>query len=205
MLSNDSQARLHASSFHTEERKRRINPTGSVMRFETSVGTGRQHSRYSGRPDEHWQVSKKRANKTLVEKVTQASLAKRGLKRGQEEAVIKSGYGAYDPENIEVVNLKETSDMTFLAIADHLNKKRVADGRNPTLTFTGVNGRYNRTAPVIFESQGKVFIPLSQRRKDNLGANLHGTSKTPDELNNATWDEELDLKLVKIVRQYGNV
>lgn len=200
-----SSGRLQARPQPLAAKTRKFNPQSpnyDAPPVESSVGTGLRESRYSGATDLPWHRNKTRSDPTRIEKVTPAALLKRGLKKGQEETVVKRGYGAYDPENVEIVNLKETTDMSFAQIADYLNKKRVDDGRNPTLTMTGVNGRYNRTAPVLFETQGKVFIPLSKRKKNNPQAVLHGESRSPDNLDNASWTEEYDLKLVKIVREY---
>ncbi|CAD6443570.1 f198d5fd-cedc-4f75-8eac-c28f46a1cfed-CDS [Sclerotinia trifoliorum] len=130
------------------------------------------------------------------ETVSDAHLKKRGLKRPPPgEKVGKRSYGANDPENVAIVNMKENEGKSFAEIAEFLNAKRVSAGLKPGLTVCGVNGRYNRTAPILFATQGLKFVPLSERRKAN-GAAKHGslTSK-------AGWTAEAEDRLVDIVKQ----
>jgi len=124
--------------------------------------------------------------------VSDASLKKRGLTRGKSDTVCKRGYGANDPENIKIVNMKENDGLTFEQIKTILNEERVKQGKNPTLSACGVNSRYNRTAPLIFASAGKEFIPLSQRRK------LEG--KIPSKM---VWNDHTDVTLVNLVNEYN--
>lgn len=143
--------------------------------------------------------------KTRIQKVSRAALHKRGLKEGQEEEVLQRGYGVNDPENVEIVNMKETGDFSFEDIARILNDKRLSEGRDPKLTTTGVNGRYNRTAPTLFESQGLHFVSLIERKRNPGAARMHGkpigeVGGEPQDLWNAN---EHDKILVDAVREYN--
>lgn len=127
------------------------------------------------------------------DQVSDASLAKRGLKRGKDDKVCKRGYGANDPENIEIVNLREHHNLAFDEISKILNNKRIANGKNPTLSATGCTSRYNRTAPLMFAAQGIEFIPLSKRERGSKVKNrLPFTSQ---------WNDRLDNILVNIVKE----
>ncbi|TGO24016.1 hypothetical protein BPAE_0114g00100 [Botrytis paeoniae] len=139
------------------------------------------------------------------ETVSDAHLKKRGLKRPPSGGKVgKRSYGANDPENIAIVNMKENQSMSFAEIAEHLNSEREKQGKKPDLSVCGVNGRYNRTAPILFATQGLKFVPLSERKKAK-GAAAHGKSN-----NKAGWTVEAENKLVDIVKQvdaekWGNV
>ncbi|TGO92155.1 hypothetical protein BPOR_0009g00340 [Botrytis porri] len=139
------------------------------------------------------------------ETVSDAHLKKRGLKRPPPGGKVgKRSYGANDPENIAIVNMKENQGMSFAEIAEHLNSEREKQGKKPDLSVCGVNGRYNRTAPILFATQGLKFVPLSERKKAK-GAAAHGKST-----NKAGWTVEAENKLVDIVNQvdaekWGNV
>lgn len=146
-------------------------------------------SRFSG-VDVPWGTNKV-PDLVPQEEVSNAALLKRGLKRGRGPRVVKRGAGANDPENIAIVNMKENEGLTFTQIAEILNRRRIAEGRQPSLTQTGVNGRYNRTAPLLFAAEGKVFIPLSQRSRDNDGM----------ERFRPMWNDELNLQLVMAVKE----
>ncbi|QSZ33596.1 hypothetical protein DSL72_005164 [Monilinia vaccinii-corymbosi] len=128
--------------------------------------------------------------------VSDAHLKKRGLTRPPPgEKVGKRSYGANDPENVAIVNMKENDRMSFAEIAEALNLKRVEMGRAPALTVCGVNGRYNRTAPILFAIQGLNFVPLSERKKAG-GAKAHGSSTSK-----SGWTAEAENRLVEIVKQ----
>jgi hypothetical protein len=122
-------------------------------------------------------------------------LLKRGLKRGKEDKVCKRGYGANDPENIAIVNMYEKDGMSFEEIKNKLNKDRIATGRTPSLSANGCHSRYNRTAPLLFNSEGKDFIPLSQRG---------GQGKRCEEIftGKPAWNETLDTQLVLAVKEW---
>ena len=127
--------------------------------------------------------------------VSDASLLKRNIARGQGKQVSKRGYGASDPENIAIVNMKEFDDLPFDEIAKRLNDKRVREGKDPSLSAVGVNSRYNRTAPLLYQAQGQEFIPLSKRRgraREVFEAHKNGV---------LLWDDHTDLVLVTCVKE----
>lgn len=144
-------------------------------------------ARHSGEPMP-WQVNQRPVAVNQNE-VSDASLIKRGLTRGQSSKVIKRGSGANDPENIAIVNMKE-GGMSMADIVKELNKKRLEAGRLPNLSVCGATGRYNRTAPLLFESRGMEFVPLSQRKKQ-LKKVAGGFA----------WNEDLDTKLAETVKE----
>ncbi|KAF7939435.1 hypothetical protein EAE99_001240 [Botrytis elliptica] len=162
--------------------------------FFNNPGENLAPSRYSGAVMP-WGVNQQ---PVLVdqETVSDAHLKKRGLKRPPPGGKIgKRSYGANDPENIAIVNMKENQGMSFAEIAEHLNSEREKQGKKPDLSVCGVNGRYNRTAPILFATQGLKFVPLSERKKAK-GAAAHGKSN-----NKAGWTVEAENKLVDIVKQ----
>ncbi|OWP05564.1 hypothetical protein B2J93_7908 [Marssonina coronariae] len=129
------------------------------------------------------------------EEVSDAALMKRGLTRGKEDKVCKRGYGANDPENIAIVNMKEKDGLSFTQIVETLNNDRVASGKAPSLSVCGVTSRYNRTAPLLFAAEGKQFIPLSKRGKK--GRNL---ADGPHE-HRPVWSDSADILLVRAVQE----
>ncbi|RAL64325.1 hypothetical protein DID88_002216 [Monilinia fructigena] len=113
------------------------------------------------------------------ETVSDAHLKKRGLTRPPPgEKVVKRSYGANDPENVAIVNMKENDHLSFAEIAEALNLRRVECGRAPSLTVCGVNGRYKPD------------------RKKAGGAKAHGSSTS-----RAGWTAEAENRLVEIVKQ----
>lgn len=119
---------------------------------------------------------------------------KRGLKRTQSDKVCKRGYGANDPENVDIVNLKEHRHLSFPEIVELLNNRRIERGRNPSLTVCGVTSRYNRNAPLLFASQGRKFVPLSKRRAGDIEEHGNPTGQP-------AWDDDLDEVLIKCVKE----
>jgi hypothetical protein len=101
--------------------------------------------------------------------VTDEWLEKRGMKRsaphGSGRKIPKRSCGANDPENIQIVNLREQEDMSFAEIVKVMNARRTKVGKDPRLTSTGVANRYNRTAPLLFAAAGMKWVPLNQRKK----------------------------------------
>jgi hypothetical protein len=156
-----------------------------------------QPSRYSGVPMP-WGVQ---APPQMVDQdeVTDAALLKRNLARGQGKKICKRSYGANDPENIAIVNMKENQNLSFTEIAQILNDQRVEQGKNPSLSSCGVNSRYNRTAPLLYASQGRAFVPLSQRK--GAGRHAHGRSIRTQFGTQFVWSQEADLELVKCVKE----
>ncbi|TAQ91034.1 hypothetical protein B7494_g645 [Chlorociboria aeruginascens] len=149
-------------------------------------GRNLEQSRYSG-ANIPWGMNL--LPKTVPQSaVTDAALIKRNLKRGNGEKVCKRSYGANDPENIAIVNMKENDHLSFAEIVRRLNDKRIETGKNPGLSVCGVTSRYNRTAPLLFAAQGKAFVPLSERRK---GETNHG-----EWIERPKWTDEMDVALL---------
>jgi hypothetical protein len=154
-------------------------------------GSNMRPSRYSG-IDEHFNINQE-FSIVPQEDVSDACLAKRKLSRGKADKICKRRYGANDPENIMIVNLRETEGLSFDAIAKKLNAKRIDEGRNPTLSTTSVTSRYSRTAPLLFAAQGEVFVLLSKR-----GSRGKNPRREPFHM---AWTDELDLILVQCVKR----
>ncbi|KAH6717232.1 hypothetical protein BKA61DRAFT_654462 [Leptodontidium sp. MPI-SDFR-AT-0119] len=148
-------------------------------------------SRYSGDPSVGWGLNQDPPSVPQTS-VSDAALLKRGLTRGAKEKVCKRGYGANDPENVNIVNMKEDG-MSFGEIVEKLNDVRVANGRAPSLSVCGVTSRYNRTAPLLFAAEGRQFIPLSKRGKGEVLADGAVTEKP-------IWSDDLDLTLAQCVK-----
>ncbi|PQE15374.1 hypothetical protein CJF31_00008883 [Rutstroemia sp. NJR-2017a BVV2] len=175
---------------HPAVARRRSNHGKLGFEFSTP-NTNLAPSRYSG-AKMPWGVNQQPVM-TDQETVSDASLLKRGITRPPKgDKVCKRSYGANDPENIAIVNMKENMDLTFQEIVDVLNEKRVKAGKDPKLTICGVNGRYNRTAPIMFAAQGLHFVPLSERKKYRSG---HGKRTTK-----VVWNPEDDEALVETVK-----
>jgi len=154
------------------------------------IGECLEASRYSG-ATMPWGLHKT-VTSVPDEEYTDAALMKRGLGRNISGRVQKRAYGANDPENIEIVNLKENQGWGWERIVKHLNDKRIQAGKQPSLSLTCIHSRYNRTAPLLYASQGIPFIPLSKRRKN-------GASPLP---NMVPFTNEEDLAVVSAVKQY---
>ncbi|PVH82663.1 hypothetical protein DL98DRAFT_653054 [Cadophora sp. DSE1049] len=148
-------------------------------------------SRYSGDPSLNWGLNQDPPSVSQTA-VSDAALLKRGLTRGAKEKVCKRGYGANDPENVNIVNMKEDG-MSFAEIVEALNETRVANGRAPSLSVCGVTSRYNRTAPLLFAAEGKQFIPLSKRGKGQVLADGPLYERP-------VWNDQLDLVLAQVVK-----
>tara|TARA_R110002060_G_scaffold51513_3_gene62522 strand:+ start:18 stop:842 length:825 start_codon:yes stop_codon:yes gene_type:complete len=163
------------------EESGRFNQPGAVL----------DPSRYSGDPAINWGLNQEPPS-VPQGAVSDAALLKRGLTRGAKEKVCKRGYGANDPENVNIVNMKEDG-MSFAEIVEALNETRVANGRAPSLSVCGVTSRYNRTAPLLFAAEGKQFIPLSKRGKGQVLADGPLYEKP-------VWNDQLDLILAQVVK-----
>jgi hypothetical protein len=126
-------------------------------------------------------------------------LFKRGLKRGDGAEVCKRGSGANDPENIAIINMYEIDRMSFEEIQKKLNADRVENGRDPSLTTSSVQTRYNRNAPIHFQAEGIDFVPVGQRKRgqrmDDISAPDGPNLRTP-------WTDDLDMALVKAVKEW---
>ncbi|CZS97244.1 uncharacterized protein RAG0_06412 [Rhynchosporium agropyri] len=174
----------------SSNKRRKVTDESPRSRFN-NPGAGLDPSRYSGDPNLNWGLNQDPPS-VPQSSVSDAALLKRGLTRGAKEKVCKRGYGANDPENVNIVNMKEDG-MAFSEIVDQLNEVRVANGRNPSLSVCGVTSRYNRTAPLLFAAEGRQFIPLSKRGKNDLLSDGPVGEKP-------VWDDDLDLVLAQVAK-----
>lgn len=169
-------------------------------RYEHNSKSGLAPSRFSG-IKMPWGLNKIQAeeeNDDEGEAPTRrsASLIKHeNTARGRKKT--KRSYGANDPENLAIVNMRDNDNMSFDAIASYLNSERTKDGKIPNLTISGVNGRYNRTAPLICAAEGREFVSAAQRRKGIV------PGQSQNELGDV-WNEQLDLELVNRVKEYDS-
>ncbi|KAH7313093.1 hypothetical protein BKA65DRAFT_152078 [Rhexocercosporidium sp. MPI-PUGE-AT-0058] len=182
---NDTPGRSSASV----SKKRKATEQGGP-RFN-QPGASLAPSRYSGDPSLTWGLNQDPPSVPQTS-VSDAALLKRNLTRGAKDKVCKRGYGANDPENVNIVNMKEDG-MSFAEIVEQLNNVRVANGRAPSLSVCGVTSRYNRTAPLLFAAEGRQFIPLSKRGKGEVLADGPLAEKP-------LWNDELDLILAQCVK-----
>ena len=129
--------------------------------------------------------------------LTAAAKVKRGIPQDTEaEKVCVKATGANDPENIEIVNLKDINDLSFKEIAKIINTKRIKNGGDPNQTANSVNCRYNRTAPHLYQTQNKTFVRIADR------ANARGERKYTKEQEALIWDEDMDMALIKFEQEY---
>ncbi|KAF2713176.1 hypothetical protein K504DRAFT_132750 [Pleomassaria siparia CBS 279.74] len=61
-----------------------------------------------------------------------------------------------DPENQLIKTLRQTHQMEWTAIANHLNEERLKRGEPPTMTQPSVYSRFVRNAPRIAAANGEV-------------------------------------------------
>ncbi|KAG9244476.1 hypothetical protein BJ878DRAFT_550313 [Calycina marina] len=130
-----------------------------------------------------------------------ALLIKRDLPEAEGSSSVKRAVGPYDPENLAIVNMYDYDGKEWRQIAKELNDKRVKHGRVPSLTPNCVILRYNRTAPIYYESIGQEFIPLKKRKK---GA-LPGQEFEIKDQALAAWDNEQDRALALMVKNYDEM
>lgn len=77
--------------------------------------------------------------------------------------------GDRDPENAEIMRLRQEHDMDFDAIARVLNEERLKKGLVSDLTANAVFSRYKRNAPLIAAANGTTFAATA---KDNRYAKI---------------------------------
>ncbi|KAG9230626.1 hypothetical protein BJ875DRAFT_471686 [Amylocarpus encephaloides] len=85
--------------------------------------------------------------------------------------------------------MREQLGLDFAEIRLRLNKERIAKGKDPNLSNSGVANRYNRTAPVLFSASGMSFVPLNER------GNMNGRQKV-------AWSDKNDNILVACVKEF---
>ena len=137
-----------------------------------------------------------------------ASLLKRQLNPTKSGKKGRSA-GANDPENIRIVNMRDDDGMRFDKIASILNAERIGAGREPSLTTNSINGRYNRTAPLLYAAAGKVFMPPGERRRRGFdrgasgrGLRVAGGIGGASDGTGDLWSPVTDTELVRIVKEY---
>jgi hypothetical protein len=104
----------------------------------------------------------------------------------------KRALGPNDPENIQIVNMVDNEGMSWIDVCAKLNTERVKTGRKPTFTPNSVHNRYNRNAPILYEAEGKIWVPVNVRKKQGLMVGAAG--KLP------FWNAERDAVLVECVK-----
>lgn len=67
--------------------------------------------------------------------------------------------GELDPENQDILRLRQEESKSFEDIAHILNDKRLSAGLQPNLSANAVYSRYKRNGPLIAAAAGKVFKP----------------------------------------------
>lgn len=92
------------------------------------------------------------------------------LKRTYNKALGKTSNGRRltgenDPENIEILRLRQVENMDFENIAVTMNKKRAMNGLAPNLTPNAVYSRYKRNGPLIAAANGQEFMPTVKDKK----------------------------------------
>lgn len=76
---------------------------------------------------------------------------------GQNPAGTMRVLAEHDPENHEIKRLRQQEKLKWGAIAEILNKKRVAAGQLPSLTDNAVYSRYARNGPRIAAANGEEW------------------------------------------------
>ena len=104
--------------------------------------------------------------------------------------------GEQDPENREILRLRQEHNMDFHEIARYLNKKRVKNGERGRITSNAVYSRYKRNGPLIAAADGKDFVPTERDRKAN-GKEIAFAKP----LNVVGFDDREDQLLVRAVKE----
>jgi len=159
-----------------------------------SVNKDLRPSRYSGANDIPYYTNRDPIM-VPVSEVSNASMIKRGTKPTSTGHVAKRAYGVTDPENLEIVRMKEEELLTFKEIAKRLNAERVRKGHAAGLTACGVTSRYARCAPVIFAANGIEFVALSERGGRNKPNPIKRDSRV-------AWDPKMLEELARIEKEF---
>lgn len=119
---------------------------------------------------------------------------RRRMNRSKEDIKSKNHpKGINDPENILIVNLKDTQGYSWKEIAEELNDRRIGEGKRSSFTANSIQNRYNRNAPYILGAHGIPWVPVSQRKKRIAGRNS-GIPPIP-------WDDRLDRLLLNTIKE----
>ena len=70
--------------------------------------------------------------------------------------------GKYDPENHEIMRLRQEENLDFQQIAGRLNKARCKNGGKDDLTDNAIYSRYTRNAPLIAQMRNERFVPTAK-------------------------------------------
>jgi hypothetical protein len=145
-----------------------------------------------------WEVHRQ-AKMVDAKKYSTAYKVKRGVaKKSKNKRVAANAKGPNNPDNILIVQLKE-SGMNFKKIAEIINRRRIARGELPSFTPNNMNCRYNRSAPSLFQLQGRKFVPLANR---TTSKGQVGSHKPTEQEQKAIWEEDMDLAVVEFAREY---
>lgn len=90
----------------------------------------------------------------------------------------KKMTGENDPENREILRLRQEESLKFEDIAKILNKKRIKQNKEPNLTPNAIYSRYKRNGPLIAASEGREFVPTPMDQKAN-GQSINFKPATP--------------------------
>ncbi len=74
----------------------------------------------------------------------------------------KRPSGKYDPENHEIMRLRQEENLDFQEIADRLNEARSRNGSKGDLTDNAIYSRYTRNAPLIAQLKNEKFVPTAK-------------------------------------------
>lgn len=91
-----------------------------------------------------------------------------GIKRSCSIAAIGKMHkgrrlnGKYDPENHEIMRLRQDEDLDFQDIAERLNEERRTNGGRDDLTDNAIYSRYTRNAPLIAQMKNEKFVPTAK-------------------------------------------
>ena len=72
--------------------------------------------------------------------------------------------GKYDPENHEIMRLRQEENLDFKEIADRLNETRYKNGGKADFTDNAIYSRYTRNAPLIAQMKNEKFVPTAKVR-----------------------------------------
>lgn len=75
--------------------------------------------------------------------------------------------GENDPENREIMRLRQEDNLDFDEIARVMNKNRVKVHLPATFTPNAIYSRYKRNGPLIAAADGKEFVPAARDKKPN--------------------------------------
>lgn len=115
-----------------------------------------------------------------------------------EKPLGRRSKGAKDPENIEIVDWYDNHEMSFAEIAQRLNSRQEKSGRPGSFTPNSIHNRYNRCAPIIYRAEGRVFVPIKNRKKhapEELDAMGNGSRSIE-------WTPQKDQFLRRAVKEY---